>query len=145
MYAWPKFHSSSPFGFWEDDLNAKKNWQNLKKQWTVKCRLRLNFDESIKLLFTKCMHDPSFIALALIVCEKSHLNPNTQQKFTPPTTTTPTITTTPEKQYICLASSHRLENKSTASGAKYARRSVIFPHRMAFDRGRLMQWRRDQN
>ena len=30
-------------------------------------------------------------------------------------------------------------NKSTASGAKYARSSVIFPHRMAFVRGRLMQ------
>ena len=36
-------------------------------------------------------------------------------------------------------------NKSTASGAKYARSSVIFPHRMAFVRGRLMQWRRGQN
>ena len=30
-------------------------------------------------------------------------------------------------------------NKSTASGAIYARSSVIFPHRMAFVRGRLMQ------
>ena len=27
-------------------------------------------------------------------------------------------------------------NKSTASGAKYARSSVIFPHRMAFVRGK---------
>ena len=32
-----------------------------------------------------------------------------------------------------------LPNKSTASGAIYARSSVIFPHRMAFVRGRLMQ------
>ena len=31
------------------------------------------------------------------------------------------------------------ENKSTASGAIYARSSVIFPHRMAFVRGRWMQ------
>ena len=30
-------------------------------------------------------------------------------------------------------------NKSTASGSKYARSSVIFPYRMAFVRGRLMQ------
>ena len=30
-------------------------------------------------------------------------------------------------------------NKSTASGAIYACSSVIFPHRMAFVRGRLMQ------
>ena len=30
-------------------------------------------------------------------------------------------------------------NKSTASGAIYARSSVIFPRRMAFVRGRLMQ------
>ena len=34
---------------------------------------------------------------------------------------------------------HNFVNKSTASGAKYARSSVIFPHRMAFVRGRLMQ------
>ena len=32
-----------------------------------------------------------------------------------------------------------LSNKSTASGAKYVRSSVIFPHRMAFVRGRFMQ------
>ena len=31
------------------------------------------------------------------------------------------------------------KNKSTASGAKYARSSVIFTHHMAFVRGRLMQ------
>ena len=30
-------------------------------------------------------------------------------------------------------------NKSTASRAIYARSSVIFPHRMAFVRGRVMQ------
>ena len=36
-------------------------------------------------------------------------------------------------------STDEANNKSTASGAKYARSSVIFPHRMAFVRGRLMQ------
>ena len=35
--------------------------------------------------------------------------------------------------YNCLIF---LYNKSTASGAKYARSSVIFPHHMAFVRGR---------
>ena len=35
--------------------------------------------------------------------------------------------------------SDELTDKSTASGAKYARSSVIFPHRMVFVRGRLMQ------
>ena len=24
MYAWPKFHGSSPYSFWENDLNTKK-------------------------------------------------------------------------------------------------------------------------
>ena len=32
-----------------------------------------------------------------------------------------------------------VDNKSTANGATYARSSVIFPHRMTFFRGRLMQ------
>ena len=39
----------------------------------------------------------------------------------------------------CSASTALTKNKSTASGAIYARSSVIFPYRMAFVRGRLMQ------
>ena len=42
---------------------------------------------------------------------------------------------TPGKRAISLPAG----NKSTASGAIYARSSVIFPHRMAFVWGRLMQ------
>ena len=38
-----------------------------------------------------------------------------------------------------LLKGHNSGNKSTASGAIYARSSVIFLHRMAFVRGRLMQ------
>ena len=49
------------------------------------------------------------------------------------------VTLEGHSSYIGKFDQVTIENKSTASGAKYARSSVIFPHRMAFIRGRLMQ------
>ena len=46
------------------------------------------------------MHDPSFMALALIVFRENDLN---TKKFTPPPV--------PEKQYICLASASQARQK----------------------------------
>ena len=48
------------------------------------------------------MHDPTFMALALKKCPK-------HKKFTPP----PLMPTTPEKQYICLASASQARQYMT--------------------------------
>ena len=69
MFAWPKFHSSCPHSLWENDQNAK-SWQNLESQWTVKSRSRLSIDGSFGLHSSRCMHEPSCMALALIVSEE---------------------------------------------------------------------------
>ena len=71
------------------------------------------------------MHDPSFMALALIVSEKNDLNAKTPQKSVnckkiehrvelyssrcrgDKIIMTTTTTTTPEKQFICVASQAR--------------------------------------
>ena len=38
MYAWPKFHGSSPYSFRENDLNAKKFMPPpLEKQYILVC------------------------------------------------------------------------------------------------------------
>ena len=39
-------------------------------QWTVKRRLRLKIERKVDFNSSSCMHDPSFMALALIVSEK---------------------------------------------------------------------------
>ena len=62
-------------------------------------RSRYIIDGSFELQSSRCMHESSFMALALIVLEKMTKMQKTRQKFTPPP---PMMTTTPEKQYICL-------------------------------------------
>ena len=44
--------------------------KNLQSQWTAKRRSRISSDGSFELHSSRCMHDPSFMALALIVSEK---------------------------------------------------------------------------
>ena len=67
MYAWPKFHGSSPYSLWENDLNAKNS---KKSQWTVKGRSCLKIEHRVDLNSSWCMHDPSFMAPVLIISEK---------------------------------------------------------------------------
>ena len=66
MYAWPKIHGSSPYSFRENDLNAKTRHLSVnrkkKASLLIECRVNLNSK--------RCMHDPSFMALVLIVSEK---------------------------------------------------------------------------
>ena len=50
-------------------LNTK-TYQRLQSQLTVKSRSRPNADGGVNLYSSRCMHDPSFMALALIVSEK---------------------------------------------------------------------------
>ena len=65
-----KFHGSSPYNFRENDLNAKTrrksvNHKKSRSSLKIECRVDLNS--------SRCMHDPSFMALALIVSEKNDL------------------------------------------------------------------------
>ena len=80
MYAWPKFHGSSPYNFWENDLNEKLH-KNLPNQWTLKNRSRLNIDGSFELRSPRCTHDWSFMASPYSFW-KNDLYAKTQQEFT---------------------------------------------------------------
>ena len=66
MYAFPNFHGSSPHSVLENDLNAKTRHLSVN----VKTRSSLTIGHKVDLTFSRCMHDPSFMALALIVSEK---------------------------------------------------------------------------
>ena len=66
---WPKYYGSSPNSFWETGLNAK-TWQKLQSQWTIKSGSRLNTDGRVDLNTSKYLHDPSSMALALVVSKK---------------------------------------------------------------------------
>ena len=57
------FHGSSPYSFSEKDLNAKT-------RQIIKIRSRLSIDGEFQLYFSRCIHDLSFMALALTVFEK---------------------------------------------------------------------------
>ena len=54
----------------EKMTKVQKLDKNLYGQWTVKSNSRLSIDGSFDLHSSRCMHDPSFMALALIVSEK---------------------------------------------------------------------------
>ena len=69
MYAWPKFHGSSPYSFWDNNLNTKtprKLPKSMNRKKLVKTvDLWLSY-----VCFSRCLHDRSFMALAHIVSEK---------------------------------------------------------------------------
>ena len=70
MYTWLNFHGSSPYSFWENDQNEKKIQQKFEKSVNRKNRSMVSIDGSFDLHSSRCLHDPSFMALALIVCEQ---------------------------------------------------------------------------
>ena len=68
MYSCPKFYGSSPYNFRENDLNAKTQ-QNFAVS-----ELRKVGQDSVFMVgsgfSSRCIHDLSFMALALTVSEK---------------------------------------------------------------------------
>ena len=54
---------------------------NLPSQQTVKTRSRLRIDGSVELHSSRCMHDQSFMALALSVSEKMTLTQNSAKVY----------------------------------------------------------------
>ena len=65
----PSFMALAPMVS-EEMTKTQKLDKNLQSQLTVKKRSRLSIDVSVELHSTRCMLDPSFMALALIVSEK---------------------------------------------------------------------------
>ena len=54
--------------------------KRLQSQWIVKSMSRLNAGGGVNHYSSRCVHDPSFMAAALIVSEKMTLTWKTQQK-----------------------------------------------------------------
>ena len=69
MYAWLKFHSSSPHSFWENDLNAETR-QKISKSVNHESRSILKTDGWFHVCSLRCLTYPSFMTLALTVSKK---------------------------------------------------------------------------